>query len=50
MNEIMAFCLETIEYEAQLKHQNEMKKLEAELKGKYVTNIHFDMKLDSVIK
>ena len=32
----MAFCLETIEYEAQLKHQNEMKKLEAELKGKYV--------------
>lgn len=28
--------LETIEYEAQLKHQNEMKKLEAELRGKCV--------------
>ena len=33
---IMVFSVETIEYEAQLKHQNEMKKLEAELKGRYV--------------
>lgn len=30
----------TVEYEANLRHKNEMLRLEAELKGKYVTAMH----------
>ena len=41
MDKLCSFIvrLETIEYEAGLKHQNEMKRLEAELRGKYVYTV-----------
>lgn len=32
----LSLCVATIEYEAELRHKNEMKRLEAELKGKLV--------------
>lgn len=37
---LLFILVATVEYEANLRHKNEMLRLEAELKGKYVTAMH----------